>query len=369
MNMFMYGYKCAARALRSHANLTNQTKSMKAMVLWGPGRLSETQVSMPGFRPDGNQVLVRITYSRVCGTDLKIHSGAIPVSYPLIMGHEMIGVVVEGGASEGFRPGDRIILDPTLYCGRCFQCQMGRTNLCPNARLVGRDVDGGFAEYVVTDTNHIFRLPDSISSQAAPLLQVMTTCVHAQRLVKPARGESVVVLGLGVAGQLHVQLAKAHGASPVIGISRNRFKCDMAMQLGADVVLCGGNDAQKNVYDATEGRGADLVVESTGIMTCLAEAIRLVRPGGRVLLFGITTAKEGTLPFYQLYFKEIAQTSARGATREDFVDSIGLVQEGTVLLEPLVSHTLPLRELGTAIKMLASDTDNRLKIIVNHLQN
>jgi len=351
------------------ANLSRQTQFMKAMVLWGPGELSETRVTVPQFRGDGNQVLVRITHSGVCGTDLKIHSGAIPVSYPLIMGHEMIGVVVEGGASEGVCPGDRIILDPTLYCGRCFHCQMGRTNLCPNARLVGRDVDGGFAEYVVTDTNHIFRLPDSISNQAAPLLQVMTTCVHAQRLVKPARGESVVVLGLGVAGQLHVQLAKAHGASPVIGISRNRFKCDMAKQLGADVVLCGGSEAQKNVYDATDGRGADVVIETTGIMTCLAEAISLVRPGGRVLLFGITTAKEGALPFYQLYFKEIAQTSARGATREDFVDSIGLVQRGTVLLEPLVSHTLPLRELGTAIKMLASDTDNRLKIIVNHLQN
>ena len=342
---------------------------MKAMVLCGPGELTEMQVSVPEFRPNGSQVLVRITHSGVCGTDLKIHSGAIPVSYPLIMGHEMIGLVVEGGASEGVRPGDRVILDPTLYCGCCFHCQMGRTNLCPNARLIGRDVDGGFAEYVVTDTNHIFRLPDSIPNHAAALLQVMTTCVHAQQLVKPARGESVVVLGLGVAGQLHVQLAKAHGASPVIGISRNQFKCDTAKQLGADIVLLGGSEVRKSVYDATEGRGADVVIETTGIMNCLSEAITLVRAGGRILLFGITTAKEGALPFYQLYFKEIAQTSARGATREDFAESIGLVEKGTVLLEPLVSHTLPLRELGTAIKMLDSDNNNRLKIVINHLQD
>lgn len=348
--------------------MSKQKQFMKAMALWGPGELTATRAAVPEFSQDSSQVLVRITHSGICGTDLKIYSGAIPVSYPLIMGHEMIGLVVEGGAGDGVRPGDRVILDPTLYCGQCFHCRMGRTNLCPNAQLVGRDVDGGFTEYVVTDTNHIFRLPDSISDRVAPLIQVMTTCVHAQELVKPARGESVAVLGLGVAGQLHVQLAKAYGANPVIGISRNQFKCDTAKRLGADIVLRGGSEVRKSVNEATEGRGADVVIETTGVMACLSDAISLVRAGGRILLFGITTAKEGALPFYQLYFKEIAQVSARGATREDFVHSIGLVRQGTVSLAPLVSHTLPLRELGTAIKMLDSNGDNRLKIIVDHLQ-
>ena len=340
---------------------------MRAMVLWGTGNITLTEAALPKLGPGKDEVLVRITHSGVCGTDLKICSGAIPVSYPLIMGHEMIGEIVESG--EAVRAGDRVILDPTLYCGKCFHCRKVQTNLCPSARLVGRDVDGGFAEYVATDLNHIFRLPDSVSNHAAVLIQVMTTCVHAQRLAKPDRGESVVVMGLGVAGQLHVQLAKAQGANPVIGVSRHEFKCDMAKQLGADIVLRGGDEARKRILEATEGRGADVVIETTGVMACLSGAIELARAGGRLLLFGITTAKEGALPFCQLYFKELTQMSARGATRQDFVDSIDLVRRGIVRLEPLVTHVLPLRDLGAAIKMLDSDTDNRLKIIVDHLQS
>jgi L-iditol 2-dehydrogenase len=337
---------------------------MKAMVLKAPGELVLDEVS----RPSGGagQVLIRVSHTGICGTDLKIFNGSIPVKYPRIMGHEMIGEVVEGSGNDAFQPGDRVIIDPELFCGACFHCRIGQTHLCPNGMLLGRDANGGFAEYVAAPASHVFRLPDIIDSRTAPLIQVLTTCLHAQRLINILPGESVVVLGLGVTGQLHVQLAKARGASPVIGITRSAEKRELAQKWGADLTFASGEEAIQEVLKATEGRGADVIVESTGAMSSLADAITMARFGGRLLLFGIITATEGVLPFYQLYFKELALINARVAKSEDYPDSIDLVKRGTVRLEPLVSNVMPFGELKTAIGMLASNSGQRMKIILEH---
>src|SRR3984893_15586739 len=269
---------------------------MKAMVLRAQRDLAADNVAIPKL--GAGQVLVRVTHSGVCGTDLKIFNGAIPVRYPLIMGHEATGEVVDAGGNEGIRAGDRVIMDPELFCGVCFHCRVGQTHLCPSGQLLGRDANGGFAEYVAVPASHVFPLPDSIDGRVAPLIQVLTTCMHAQRLVHVFPGESVVVMGLGVTGQLHVQLAKARGAHPVIGITRSAEKRDLAQKLGADLAFASGEEAIQKVLKATGGRGADVIVESTGAMTSLADAITMARFGGRLLLFGIITATEGALPFY-----------------------------------------------------------------------
>jgi 2-desacetyl-2-hydroxyethyl bacteriochlorophyllide A dehydrogenase len=237
---------------------------MKAMVLSAPNELALGEVARPAIGP--GQVLVRVMYSGICGTDYKIYSGAIPVRYPRIMGHEMIGEVVEAGAGAIVRPGDRAIIDPELYCGACFHCRIGQTHLCPKGLLLGRDANGGFAEYVVAPATHVFPLPQSIDNQTAPLIQVLTTCLHAQRQIHIFPGEAVAVLGLGVTGQLHVQLAKARGASPVIGITRSAEKRELALRLGADLAFAGGEEAIRRVREATEGRGADVVIECTGML-------------------------------------------------------------------------------------------------------
>lgn len=337
---------------------------MKAMVLKAPRELVLDEVSRPGLGP--GYVLVRVSHSGICGTDLKIFNGAIPVAYPRIMGHEMIGEIAEAGDAAAFKHGDRVIVDPELFCGACFHCRIGQTHLCPNGKLLGRDENGGFAEYVAAPASHVFRLPDSIDSRTAPLIQVLTTCLHAQRLANIARGESVVVLGLGVTGQLHVQLAKARGASAVIGITRSSEKRELAQKVGADLTFASGKDAVSKVLEATEGRGADLIIETTGAISSLADAIAMARPGGRLLLFGIITATEGALPFYQLYFKELTLINARVAKSEDYPASIDLVQRGIVRLEPLVSHVMPFQELKAAIGMLASESAGRMKIILEH---
>jgi L-iditol 2-dehydrogenase len=328
---------------------------MKAMVLRAPSELALDEVALPAVPP--GHVLVRITHSGLCGTDLKIYKGAIPAEYPLIMGHEMVGELVDG---------ERVIVDPVLYCGTCFHCRMGQTNLRAAGGLIGRETNGGFAEYAAVPRAQVFRLPDSLDIRIAPLIQVATTCLHAQRLGSVSLGESVAVLGLGVSGQLHVQLAKAAGASKVIGVSRSRFKNDLARQLGADVAIESGPSAVAQVLEATEGRGADVVIECTGVMTSIADAIRVVRFGGRILLFGITSTTSGTLPFYDLYFKELTLINNRAATAQDFPVMIDLVARGAVRLEPLVTHRMALDELGAALEMVEDGAERRLKIILDH---
>jgi 2-desacetyl-2-hydroxyethyl bacteriochlorophyllide A dehydrogenase len=325
------------------------------MVLRAPSELALDDVALPQV-PAGH-VLVRITHSGLCGTDLKIYKGAIRAQYPLIMGHEMVGEAAGG---------ERVIIDPVLYCGTCFHCRIGQTNLCPAGGLIGRETNGGFAEYAAVPASQIFPLPDSIDSACAPLIQVATTCLHAQRLANLTQGESVAVIGLGVSGQLHVQLAKANGAGKVIGISRSRFKNDLAKQLGADVAIESSPGAVAQVLEETDGRGADVVIECTGVMTSIADAIRMVRFGGRILLFGITNATSGALPFYDLYFKELTLINNRAATAQDFPVMIDLVDRGAVRLEPLVTHRMVLEELGIALGMVEDSAERRLKIILDH---
>ena len=338
---------------------------MKAMVLRAPSDLVLDEVARP--QPAAGQVLVRITHSGVCGTDYKIFNGSIKVPYPLIPGHEMAGEVAGVGADLKVGPsvGERVIIDPETFDGTCFYCSKGLTNLCPNGTLIGRDVNGGFAEFLEVPATQVHRLPDSIDDRTAPMIQVLTTCLHAQRQVEIFPGDTVAVIGLGVTGQLHVQLAKARGAR-VIGITRSAEKRAMAEKLGADLTIPGGDAAIAQVREATEGRGADLTIETTGVLKQLEHSVHMTRFGGKVLLFGIYTVKEGALPFYDLYFKEVSLISARVAKPEDYTDCIALVERGQVKLEPLVSDVMPLGELKAAIGMLSSDSGQRMKIILEH---
>jgi 2-desacetyl-2-hydroxyethyl bacteriochlorophyllide A dehydrogenase len=336
---------------------------MKAMVLRGPRDLGLSEVERPAL--GHNQVLVRVTHSGVCGTDLHIYEGAIPARYPLIMGHEMIGEVA-GGEDATLKLGDRVIVDPAIYCGMCLNCRAGQTNLCPNGSLVGRDSNGGFADYLVAPRSHVYPLPDAIDSNVAPLIQVATTCMHGQHRMNVFPGQSVVVVGLGVAGQIHVQLAKAWGAYPVIGITRSAYKRKLAEELGADLTMSSGPEAVKAVKEATRGNGADIVIECTGVPSALADSIHMARLGGTLLLFGITSATQASLPFYQLYYKELNIVNTRAAKGEDYPPTIDLVARGALKLKPLVTHVVPLVDLEKAIGMLESDEDQRMKVILEN---
>ncbi len=336
---------------------------MRAMILNKPGELEPGKVDKP-VTEDGN-VLVRVSNSGICGTDLEIYRGGIPVDYPRIMGHEMIGEIAEA-ADTGPAVGARVIVDPVMACGTCYQCRAGQNNLCLVGGLIGRDRDGGFADFLSVPAGNVYALPKEIKDKEASLLQVLTTCFHAQQLGPVIPGESVVVIGLGVTGQLHVQLAKNSGASPIIGITRSAWKRELAEDLGADATFEPGDGLKALVLDLTDGRGADLVIESAGRVATLAQAIDLVRIGGRILNFGTYTETEGKLPFYQLYYKELLIINARAAKGDDYSPSIDLVKSGAVQLLPLISHQMPLDNLSKALDNLESPSVDSMKIILQN---
>ena len=341
---------------------------MKAVVLRNAFDLAVCDVAAP--QPTPEQMLVRVSHSGICGTDLKIFTGTMPAAYPIIMGHEITGELVREGG-DSVPTGGRVLVDPVVFCGSCTHCRAGRTHLCQKGAVIGREVNGGFADYVVAPRSHVYPLPATIESHTAPLIQVLTTVLHAQRRAGIGaagvlqEGFSVAVIGLGVSGQLHAQLAKSRGANTVIGISRSAWKRGIAAQLGVDRT-CSSDDAVESVKAATGGRGADVVIESTGVVASISDAIAMVRPGGTIVLFGIYTASEGALPFYQLYYKEPTIISARAATPDDSPESIDLVATGRVTLSPLVTHVLPISELRQALGMLEQDADGRMKIILEN---
>ena len=337
-------------------------KIMKSMVLAGPKKILENNSDMPKAGPD--ETLIRVIKTGICGTDLKIFQGGIPVTYPRIMGHESVGEIVSGSS---FKAGTTVIVDPAYYCGSCYNCRDGQTHLCPNGGLIGRDVEGGFAEYMTAPSRNVYALPDDIESSVTPLIQPLTTCLHAQRKANIFPGEAVLVYGLGVTGLLHIQLAKAHGAYPVIGVTRSKWKRELAEELGADFTFAPSDTLHSNVLEVTgEKNGVDLVIESVGQLPILAEAIELVRLGGRILPFGIYTSTQGELPFYNLYFKEIQVVNARVAKPEDYPASIDFVQRGIVNLKPLVTHNFSFDKILKALEMLDAGNNECIKIILDH---
>lgn len=294
------------------------------------------------------EALVRIRSVGICGTDYSIYKGKIPVAYPRIIGHEMVGEVVE--APEGApAPGTRVIVDPNVACLRCDRCREGRANLCSNGWLLGRDRDGALRELIAAPAANLYRLPDELETHVAPLIQVLTTCVHAQRLTEVFPGDAVAIVGLGVTGFLHLQLAKLRGARPVVCVTRSEGKFELARELGADQTVPSGDpDAVDRVRELTGG-GADVVIECAGTVATLADAVRMARSGGRVLAFGTIADTSGPFPFYDLYYKELVVTTPRAAQAEDYPVAIGAVASGSVRLDRLVTHRVPLGAVGEAL--------------------
>ncbi|MBK5267610.1 MAG: alcohol dehydrogenase catalytic domain-containing protein [Acidimicrobiia bacterium] len=320
---------------------------MKAVRVTAPSTLEIADIPVP----DANgQVLIKPNTVGVCGTDVKVFTGAIPVLYPRVLGHEMIGTVIEAPAGAPVKPGDRVLVDPASSCGWCDLCRKGRPHLCRNAGLMGREIDGVFAEYVRAPVAAVLPVPASISATASGLLQVLGTCIHAQNAVNVFPGQVAAVIGLGVAGQLMVQLLAERGVT-VVGITRSEWKRDLAAQHGATATAA-PDQAASVLAELTDGRGPDLVVEAVGYEKTLAQAIDLVGIGGEVLVFGTLTGGNEGLPYYQLYFKELTLYNPRAALPGDYAVGIALAATGRLVLEPIVTHELALDDAAKAFELV-----------------
>jgi L-iditol 2-dehydrogenase len=217
-----------------------------------------------------------------------------------------------------------------------------------------------FANLARVPEERLIAVPASVSAKAGGVLQVLGTVIHAQRAVSPFPGDVAVVIGLGVSGLLSVQLLVSRGVT-VIGVTRSAWKRDLAKTFGAAAVAP-PDEAAEAVGDLTGGRGVDLAVEAVGQEATLAQAIELARIGGEVLVFGTLTGGTAGLPYYQFYFKELTIRNPRAAMATDYERAVQLAAQGTLDLEPIVTHELPLSEAGQAFEAVRDSSS--LKVVM-----
>jgi len=321
---------------------------MRAALLHGPCDLTIDEVPQP--RPGPGEVLVKLMATAICGTDVAVYAGKYPVTYPLIPGHESAGLVVEVGEGvSGVRAGDRVILNSLVYCGLCPWCRRGETSLCPNGGLLGREQPGTFAQYVVVRDRQCHLLPETVDWVDATNLAVLATVVRAQRRARIRQGMSVLVIGQGVSGLLHTQLARAQGASTVIGISRSQWKLDLAAKLGAHRVMTAGNPGNvEEVRELTNG-GADIVIDTVGISETMQAALEMVGRGGTVVAFGVDPSFIPSLSTYTFYDREITVVGSRAQTPVDIELAISAVKTGQVEITFLTTHRYDLEQFPAAM--------------------
>jgi len=225
---------------------------------------------------------------------------------------------------------------------------------------MGRDADGAFAELMTAPEERLIAVPDSIADDATGLLQVCGTTIHALRTVSIFPGDSAVVVGLGVAGQLLVRLLVASGAT-VIGVTRAEWKRDLAAEAGAAAV-CPPESAAEVVAEITGGAGVDYGIEAAGTEETLGRVIDLTRVGGQVVVFGTLTGGGAGLPYYQLYFKELTIHNPRAAIATDYARAVALAADGTLDLARLVTHRFSLDEGAAAFE--AVDDPSSMKVLI-----
>jgi 2-desacetyl-2-hydroxyethyl bacteriochlorophyllide A dehydrogenase len=296
-------------------------------------------------KPKNNEVLVKMLSASVCETDWKIFEGEVKVRYPRVMGHEGVGLVIEKGEEvRDLNEGDKVIIDPNVYDNTCPLCREGKFNLCIRGGLLGREYDGLLREYIVVPEYRAYKIPDSISIEVAPLIQPLSTVVHAHKLISIKPNYNVLILGLGVMGLMHVQLSKLQGAN-VIGVSRSDNKLKIARELGADLVIKPEEFNEVKIKELTNNELFDVIIDTTADPDLIRNSINVLRPGGTLLLFGIST-NNLNLPMYDLYYKEVKIVTSRSSLPGDFLDAIRLVSNNKVKLERLVSKRISFWEIG-----------------------
>jgi len=318
---------------------------MKAAILHGPRDLRVERLRDP--RPEPGEVVVRMTAAGLCGTDYEIWSGARPVAYPRIMGHELVGRV-EATASDVTRvsPGDPVVVEPNYSCGHCPLCREGNRNLCLSRTTIGINADGGFAELVRVPARCCWRAPAGAASDALLLAEPLAVVVRAVGRGEPKPGETAAIVGAGTLGLLALQVLRARGARVMV-TSRSRRRFDLASQLGADATHATLEGPLADAARRFAGReGVDLVVETAGTAEAVTHALELVRPGGRVVLTGLPH-EPTSVSFFSVVRREITLTGSM-IYQDEFPEALRLVESGAVQTTPLITHRFGLDRIGEA---------------------
>ena len=317
----------------------------------------------PDPEPGPNEILVRVAACGICGTDQHIYEGDFFPSYPLIGGHELAGEIVALGPQKyptALREGDRVAVDPSLFCGQCFFCQRAQGNHCLNWNAIGVTRDGGFAEYVVAPTANVYPVGDMDLELAAFIEPISCVVYGLQRLRIPV-GANAVIYGAGPIGLLMLQLVRHGGASTVAVIDLKEEKLKLAESLGANDAVpagAGADDALREISPL----GFDVVVDCTGVPAVVEHMFVHVRRNGKLLFFGVNPP-DARIPVspYDVYQKDL-EIYGSFALRYTFHDAFALLESGAVDVKPLLSDRFPIERFPEALALAGSGDAFKVQI-------
>lgn len=353
---------------------TTQENLMKALVLTSPGKFEIRQVPIP--EPGPGEVLCKIRAVAICGSDPEIIRGDLagvwPPAYPFTPGHEWSGEVerVGAGVSE-FSPGDRVAGEAHKGCGVCRNCMNGRYTLCENYgkpetghRHYGFISRGAYAQYNVYSTKSIKKMPQSVSFRDGALVDTAGVTLHGMELTGITAGGTVAIVGPGPIGIIAMRFAKVLGAARVIMVGRG-VRLRAAATLGADAIVdFEKEDPVEGVRKATGGEGVDEAFECSGAEGTFAQAVRMVRKGGKVGLLGVPTDKVlERLPYKYIVHNEIAIFGSRANPNVSW-KIIQSIASGNLRVADLVTHVFPLDDFGKALDTFVGRKEGALKVVI-----
>jgi 2-desacetyl-2-hydroxyethyl bacteriochlorophyllide A dehydrogenase len=319
--------------------------------------VEKVPVPMPGT----GEVLLRTTVVGVCGSDMHAALGSHPfIDLPYRPGHELVATVAKAG--HGFRAGDRVVVEPNLFCGHCAQCRAGRYNICRELKVFGCQTPGGMADLFVIAADRLHPVPDVMSDTAAALVEPLATPVHAVRKAGDLRGRTVAVLGAGPIGLLVLVAARRAGAQRVVITDLLAGKRERALRMGADAALAADDPDLVASARAALGAPADVVFDCVTRERSLAQAVDLVAKGGLVVAVGVGAAGATPVRIDLVQDREIRIEGALMYVREDFRTALELIADGAVDVPEMITATFPLDHAGRAFA--ACRDPEQVKILV-----
>jgi L-iditol 2-dehydrogenase len=327
------------------------------------------EMERPAVGP--GELLVRVEASGICGSDVmewyRIHK------VPLVLGHEIAGEVVEVGEGvERFRTGDRVAVTHHVPCMTCHYCRSGHHTVCQTLRTTSFD-PGGFAEFVRVPAVNVqrgtFLLPDSVSYEEGSFIEPLACVIRGQRQARFFPGCSVLVIGSGISGLLHIMVAKALGAGRIVATDLVDFRLKAAGKLGAEETIRAGEDVSTRFRELNDGRGADLVILCAGAPQAVEQALAAVSRMGTVLFFA-TTRPEVKLPLAVNEFfwrNEVTLTSSYAGSPADCETALELIRAGRLPVDDTITHRLPLADTGKGFGLVANPADS-IKVIIEPQQ-
>lgn len=333
---------------------------MKSVCLESPKVIKIKSIAEPIRKCD--EALIRVRAMGICGSDISAYRGTNPlVSYPRIIGHEIAGEIMEVGENSGsLKTGDRVIVNPYLYCKKCYPCSIGRTNCCEELNVLGVHVDGGMKEYMTHPVDMLIPVPNSIVWDQVPLAEPLTIALHAIHRTKLAEGEHIAILGAGTIGLLIALIAIDYGATPIlIDIVEDRLM--LAKRIGVKLTI---NPLQQDLISTlrrmTNGRMAEVVAEASGSNSAIRNTLDMVSFAGRIALTGWPNS-ETSLPTGIITKKELDIRGARTSAGE-FEEAIEMIAGGRINVNTILSKVITFDEIPQMIEELSDHPARYLKV-------